>query len=356
MTKVIGVLSAATIAAVLSVAPKAHATLTLTWVQQPGQATDIGVASNNMPWIIDTNGVVEYGTPSVTNCSGSVCYQTGEQWHTLAGYCAHVAVNLNNDVFCTDGSRGELWITEGKSTAPSSMSANNWFDWFSQWYGITTYDYAGSGQTCNGQFAVTSGTGLRPDGRDLAWDEASLFAISCANSSVRKLTPGWDETDISQPLSNPIWSSFGVTAQQVVLFSQVFGSNLTQIPWIVSNGRIYRLTAGGFVQVESPEWSTGKVLTVTAATDSFVVANGGLFQWFGGADAAQATGVARSDWGNLIEGTPLAPLWKIAYAGVMPGPNSYGPNAVGPSQLWALDTLGDIYELLYIDVNTSPAK
>jgi hypothetical protein len=340
MTK-IGVVWAATIAAVLSVAPKAHATLT--WVQEPGLATDIGVAANDMPWIVDINGVVQYGAPT-QGCSGGICVSGSDvTWHVLAGTMAHVAVSLDNVPFATNA-KGEVWFPQMFADG-NCHPANSWMSDFDQWYGLPLYDYAGGPQAATGQFALMA-LGAEPSCQTVFFVPGTMFGISSSDSSVQKTTPSIYLCDDNGHFpefcaANPYRVNTGGVGKEVTLFSEVSGSLLTQTPWVVTNNGQLWFFNGSWLQVEGPAWSNGQPVAggVTYATDSWVVAGNTVWAWLAGANAERRTGNSAQDYDEIVHAPPSATIAKIAVAGAYPALGWAG------SRIWALDTANRIYVL-----------
>ena len=144
MTRFTAVFSAATVAAVLCVAPRAHATLT--WVQQPGLANDIAVAANDMPWVVDINGYVQYGTPGNACAPNTLCPQdpTDVQWHMLtpgsSGYkMAHIGVTLDNLLVATNPAGDMTLVQVPYSTV---LTCKNWMLWRLSGLGFASHLYA----------------------------------------------------------------------------------------------------------------------------------------------------------------------------------------------------------------------
>jgi hypothetical protein len=338
MTKVVGVLSAATAAAILSVAPMAHATLT--WVQEPGLATDIGVAANDTPWIVDMNGVVQYGTPTEA-CGSGICVDTGDvTWHALAGTLAHIAVALDNQILGTDPSRGEVWFpqTSDDHNQACNYTVSNWMSDFDQWYGLT-FRYSSGAVSSTGSFALKAGYTSPPICVQNPLP-ITLFGIAWSDSSVQQVTTEVLQLSNGQfGVSNPYWSNTGGVAKQVTLFSEVSGSTITQTPWAVtSNGQLWFFDAS-WVPVEGPAWSTGKTVPggVTYATDSWVVAGNFVWAWLAGASGERRTGSSAQDYDEIMGPPPSATIAKIAVAGAYPA------LGCGGSRIWALDTANRIY-------------
>ncbi len=334
-------LGALSMAGILSVAPNAHADY-LAWVQEPGLAIDIGVAANDMPWIVDTNGVVQYGTPTEA-CGSGICVATGDvTWHALAGTMWHIAVSLGNSVYATDPTRGEFWAPQLFDTAASDGdNGSNWMRDFQQWYGLTFYDYAGAPPSSTGQIAIATSAGGIP-GLTIT---LNIFGISWSDSSVQEITPTLYECapggHIEFCTTNPYWTNTGGVGKEVTLFSEVSGSLLTQTPWVVtSSGGLYYFN-GSWIQVEGPAWSNGATVPggVTYATDSWVVAGNTVWAWLAGANAERRTGLSINDYDEIIGPPPSATIAKIAVAGAYPAAGWAG------SRIWALDTAHRILRL-----------
>src|SRR3954463_1695165 len=142
-----GLWSSLFVSGILSIARSASADRI--WIQQPGRAKEIAVASNDMPWIVDTNGQVEYGTPA-GGCGNGICVQPGGvDWHVLGpGTAAHIAVGLDNVAYITDPVSGDIWIPiVAQLNEVGGLNGNNWFNYFSSapwwepnnWYDEATY-------------------------------------------------------------------------------------------------------------------------------------------------------------------------------------------------------------------------
>ena len=312
------------------------------WVQQPGTAKEIAVASNDMPWIVDSNGIVQYGTRELS-CAGGLCVETGNvEWHVLGpGIAAHIAVALDNTVIMTDPSRGDIWLPVTQvSEEISGLNGNNWFKYFSSapagrpnnWYKVPTY-YGSNGGTpaCTGRIAMSADHN----------DYTSYFGIGC-DGNMYGITPDWRWRNGVLVGGNHVWDLQIAGAKQVSMASQV-NRGLEQTWWVLYDAHVHVWANDGFKTIEVPRWSNGKAVPggVTYATDGFAIA--GNFVWRWTQDINGGTGDARQDWEMYIGTTPNAPLAQIAHAGVLPPPNYYGGNWVGPSRLWALDTAGRIY-------------
>ncbi|HYQ29046.1 MAG TPA: hypothetical protein VER04_17570 [Polyangiaceae bacterium] len=324
----------------------------LVWVQQPGTAKEIAVGSNDMPWIVDSNGVVQYGTPEIA-CGGGLCVQTDNvQWHVLnADIVEHIGVGLDNVAFITDNV-GQIAlpvaaVSDEFNGAPGSnggpLNGYNWFNYFEAaragqprgwYYKPTTVGSRSGPRACIGRIAVSANHD----------SYSSYYGVGC-DHNLYSATPQWTWRNGVIQSGYPVWNLQAGTsgAKQVSLFSQV-GSVLEQTIWVLlGDAHLHALTNSGYITIEVPRWSNGKAVPggVTYATDGYAIAGNFVWEWKQGIYGG--TGDSSRDWNMLIGTTPNAPLAQIAHAGRLPGPNYFGGGTVGPSRLWALDTAGNIY-------------
>ncbi len=346
--KHLGTLGPLAAAGLLLAASSAHADPV--WIQQPGLAVDIGVAANDIPWVVDINGNVQYGINNL-NCDShsGICTQDGTvTWHMTAGTASHVAVSLDNDVYMS-APNGEVWMPQLWGTATNDND-NNWMKDFDQWYGLVFYN--SSHQTAStGQFVL----GADSSGSLYTGLNRSLFGI-LSDSSVQKIVPGIYGCSpgghVEFCIQNPYWQDTGGIAVDVALFSETSGSVLTQTPWAVtSGGDLYFDTPGGWSAVERPTWSGGGAVgPIRWATDSWILAGNWIWHWNGGVNAERKTGVPHTDYDEVIGGTASMQIKEIAFAGPYPAANMPG------SRLWAIDTQNRIWtatDIVYTGQSTN---
>lgn len=297
----------------------------------PGCATAIAVGANNWPVVLGCG----LGTSTIfyahgESCSGLLCTPT---WNRMEGLttAAHVAVNLNGNIFATDTS-GALWFANGSAAGDGGFTGG-----FTK---ISTTYFGGTACIQSlaapfGQSDPPSVTFVNPIAQ--TGTLSTFWGVGCGGSPNESL---WTlPLDAVFGLGKPIidgsseWQQVGAAegnaAAQVALFTDVNENAINQNPWVVANGNVYFYN-GQYYQQE-PNAPAG----VTYVTDHYIVAGGNVYYWNGSAGGGGTT-----TWTEVIGPTPNAPINQIAWAQAVPGTQS---GTVGPSQLWAIDTSGNIY-------------
>jgi len=333
--KNLGFLSAAGALAVLFNAHAARADH-FEWSQQPGYATAISVGPRNIPWVIGGGGHVYYGSEG-TACGNGICVGSGQEvWHdAIGGVAANVAVSMQDQVGVSTAG-GTLYmggVLNGSSIASWPSTLKKWLPYSTQ--------FGPGGSRCVGQMVISAAeTGTAgPD---------YIYGMPCGGGSAWLLTPGfyWNTSVQNFPIiSNGTWQQIDTNDAQVALFSVSAFGRVTQNPWTMYTGHVYAFNGASFVRVVDPKVLTN--LRVSFMTDTFVVATGLVYQWTGDI-YGHGTGNPYKDWKFIIGPTTKAPIAQIAYAPALTGPNWLGPNTIGPSDLWALDTAGNIYKMITV--------
>jgi len=307
------------------------------WVQQPGYATAISVGPRNIPWVIGRGGHINYGIEG-TACGAGICVPSGQEvWHdAVGGIAVRVAVNLQDEV-AVSNSAGTLYLA---GVVDSATDPHRWPGSLTKWLSYSTTFGAG-GSHCVGQFVMSvAQTGTAgPD---------YLYGQPCTGGSAWQLAPGffWYPYLANFPLmSNGTWVQVDTNDSQVALFSTSAFGRATQNPWTLYNGHAYAFNGASFVRVINPKVFTD--LKLQYLSDTFAVAAGIVYQWTGDV-FGRGTGNPYQDWKFVIGATPNAPIAQIAYAPALTGPNYFGANTIGPSELWATDTAGNIYKMITV--------
>ena len=322
------------------------------WVQQPGNATQISVGASDYPFILDTNGYIQYLGRAQTdpNCHTSICPESDRQWvlaNTQSMDWWHrsapplkmnmIATDLYGQVWSIDQGGG-LWVGHtdmdgvalqlwsGVSTCATSL-APGFMQYPTQWnhaFGVGTLGTVNVYDPQQRNYNPFYMTGC---------DEPSLFS---RNFVWHGYTLDGHPSDY---ITSDGWQALDTGETQVALFT-VDGS-ADQVPWIVapmSNGRptVWAWNDGN-VQWVPPPLYNGQPVAVVYATDHYVVAHNHVYRWNGDAYGNQG-------WPVWIELTNSFPddgtIVQIAYASALPGT---ADGTVGPSELWMVDSNTNIW-------------
>ena len=313
------------------------------WVQLPGLATQIAVGANDIPYVLDINGYVQYLAPSTLSCSGSLCVQTERDWVFTNTTASHIASDQYGYLWRID-SFGALSI-EGPSplafdTSLLSMGVANCVSSlapgrpqpYPEWnypFGVPSHTHhLNVGQIGTVPFTTTYITGC---------GSPSLSSIDLA------LHDQYDSlgTDHRWVTSNG-WQSVDTGELQVTNFT-VDGS-ATQIPWILaplSNGVVtaWAHTAPNTYVAAPPPTVFGLQIPITYATDHYVVAANHVWAWGGDAYGNRGSPV----WVSIPNSWPPtgSTIVQIAHSEALQG-TSIG--TIGPSHTYMIDSNDNIYQ------------
>jgi hypothetical protein len=314
------------------------------WVQESagGCATSIAVAPNDVPWVIGCNGnadagvyYLQYGGSDPT-CKSLIC---DDKWIYDGAFAKNITTDYHGSAYVTN-SNGELWSanwTEPKALGDRTPGIPNgtWMEHSPSYLGdprngpggCVTAAVAGTDDNCGYEGFVTPMVGcLFPD------DKYSVV-LGCGRGSNNYLYEWVHGTPI-------YWAQLdaqhAATASQIAIFTQSSPTSPVPTLWTLdSTGQLASYNGVRFV----PEPNASTV--AWAITDHFVAAyqpslprhpgSSGIYQWN---DDSQT-------WSYFIAAT--APnghtIMHIAYSGLFY--SGFGP--VGPSRLWAIDDIGNIY-------------
>jgi hypothetical protein len=289
------------------------------WTQAPypglpyGCAVQIAVSGTNVPWVLGCTGpdsgeewvyVLNF-TPCGSNCFGGTY-----SWVNTG--IAGVSLSVDEyDLPWVLTKEGHIW-----SLLPSS-SANAY-----GWTDFTTENESSAfrGGRLSGLAAMDTPDGFILFG--LAYpnsggDNTVYYAIM-AGTAEPSFTGLWDGSG---------WGAYNVAGTKIVMFT---GPSY-QTPFVLkANGTLLSYVAS------TNSFTTASGGSITDLTDHYCIANNGgnigLFAW----------GDAEQGWYNL--GAPETPngtfIYRVAYAAVGLAENG---TVAGPSQLWGIDTSGDVF-------------
>lgn len=312
------------------------------WVEQngdynggPGCATAITVSANNLPVVLGCG----LGTNTVFYQRGYASCPNGQfcnlvpLWNRLGGLTtvSHIVNDLNGDIWATDTS-GNLVFAVGTGEGGYSGAFTEL---------ATTY-YGGTAciTSLAAPVAQTTPEVVPPEtsgASSLLF--GTFWGVGCGGDPNATL---WMlPIDLLMPYAyyygSTEWQQVGAAeynaAYEIALFTDLNGTTITQSPWVVANGNVYFYNGQYFQQ------QVGAPADVTYVTDHYIVAGGNVYWWNG-----TANGGGTTTWTEVIGPTPNAPIRQIAWSQAVPG-TSVG--TVGPSQLWAIDTEGNIYYQTY---------
>jgi hypothetical protein len=296
-------------------------------------ASAIGVAANNVPWILrcGAGGIYYLTSP----CVGSpICVPT-PRWVTNNGSANHIAQNVNGEPGITDGV-GHLWIAAGND---NDQPAGTW---------ISIGTTINGGDACIGSLALNNYV-ANPE--PVAFDTpntasggtmAMVYGIGCSgnpDANIYSLNIDLldDQQGGLQVLGSTAWQQVGASqgnvGSQIALFTDLNGTTINQNPWVIdSAGNVSVFNASFFMPLSSG---------VVAITDHYVVdgATGHAWYWTGTAD-----GGGNGVFVDTVGPTPNAPISGIAWSQAVPGTVK---GTIGPSALWAIDSSGNIYYMYF---------
>jgi hypothetical protein len=294
--------------------PAACSTVREQWGQDPalrpaGCATSIAVAQGNTPWVTgcepsaDRN--VYYLGRGQGPCGGGLCSDT---WVNEPGLKANQVVVSAAGQLAGIASNGTVWLGVGTPT----FSPNAWESFLA----------AGG---CLTSLSVERPT-LVPNAIQRLW------GIGCGGAG--------DKGIFVLPLqSSGPWQQLPGAAVQTALFRSIAPTGaFVETPWVLTaEGTVYAYNAGTNNWIQQPGWN------VTSLTDHYAVGAGGsVYQWDDSAPDFLSGQFVHGNWSlagsagtPILPATPSAPIREITYAG------GWGPT--GSSQLWAIDTSGNIY-------------
>ena len=324
------------------------------WVQIPGAATQIAVGANDIPFVLDTNGYVQYLTPATLSCSQNLCVAQDRRWQWM---------NITASVIGADpygylwevGSDGQMFSMLPSSTA---FNATMWYRgslstgtatslapgrlqsmWPSGSFAAWNYPFGVAAGTQI--FAVTGGEGNQTTSA-IRLQYTTTYATD-SGLSLFRFDGGL--TFVGSELNETgDYHSFQLldTGEMQVTQFMVTGS-ADQVPWVMvtSNGRrvAYAYSSGAFSYVGGPRES-GHNFNVDCMTDHYIAANygsyGAVYKWTGTAFGTGGTWSKLVNSDNIPSGGYVA---QLAYASALPGTRI---GTIGPSHLYMIDSYNNI--------------
>jgi len=308
------------------------------------KACDLKVGPNNVPWALscgpapDTDNIY-YMSPTQRSCQGILCRPV---WVTPPsnGRAPDLTIDLEGHATVTTGS--QIWLLNGDGHTPEGPGG---------WNGPFNTTILRQG-ACLTSIAQTldddtpTGVMFKTAGDTGGAISFTVWGIGCGgnpNAAIYRLdtTEFVDIPNNTIALNNTQWQQVGASeanaAKEITLFSDVNGNGVIQNPWIYAQtgqteGLLFVFDGEQFQFVSTPE-------DITYVTDHYVVgASGQTYFWNG-----TALGQGNTTW-TLVAGTAhlLAPIAQIAWSNAIP--NTVNGTTIGPSQLWAIDTAGNVYE------------
>jgi hypothetical protein len=305
-----------------------------TWVQTDagGCATGISVGPNNIPYVLGCESGVEKGVyylQRTNNCSLIGC---SHAWHYTQGAGVQVTVNLNGDPWILNSNGAVFWALDGDGNTP----IDRW-EQFTPFNETVRTNIGG----CLTALAVPSWTGGAPE--DFVTDlprgdyfAPAIWGLGCGgagDNGVWTLPINWDWHD-GKPHGSTTWSPVdpgdgNAAGRQIVLFTDS-GTN-SQTIWLrKSDGSVLEFAGGTFAARILPFGGAANDLT-----DHFALLRShGVYQWN---DSALG-------WSTTLYASRFAPnghaIIHIAYSGPI---NNTTAGTIGPSQLWGVDDVGNVY-------------
>lgn len=311
------------------------------WVQLPGLATQIAVGANDIPYVLDINGYVQYLAPSTLACSGSLCVQTERDWVFTNIRASHIASDQYGYLWSID-SGGALSVVE-----PSTHA----FDTSLLFTGLTA---------CISSLAPGR-RGPIPE-RDYPFGVAArdfqlhykdiLIEFFTTTYFTRCGSPSLSTVDLSfsEEMLTTSERWFSLLGPQTIDTGELQVTNFTvdgsatQIPWILaplSNGVVtaWAHTAPNTYVAAPPPTVLGLQIPITYATDHYVVAANHVWMWGGDAYGKRGKPV----WVSVPNSWPPtgSTIVQIAYSGALQG-TSIG--TIGPSNMYMIDSNDNIYQ------------
>lgn len=315
------------------------------WVQLPGLATQIAVGANDIPYVLDINGYVQYLAPSTLSCSGSLCVQTERDWVFTNIRASHIA----SDQY------GYLWSIDSGGALSIGGPSTHAFDTSLLFTGLTAcISSLAPGRRepdlpeWNYPFGVAAGAvqlGYKEIIIELFTD---TYITGCGSPSLSTVTEFAFFEDMLA--ANAVRRYFSFNGPQKIDTGELQVTNFTvdgsatQIPWILaplSNGVVtaWAHTAPNTYVAAPPPTVSGLQIPITYATDHYVVAANHVWVWGGDAYGKRGNPV----WVSVPNSSPPtgSTIVQIAYSAALPG-TSIG--TIGPSNLYMIDSNDYIYQ------------
>jgi hypothetical protein len=336
--------AAGMLSASLFVVRVGHAT-TYGWVPVPGLATQIAVGANDIPYILDINGYVQYLSPPKLACSGTLCTPVDRAWVMMNHQASQIAADQYGYLWAVDSVGG---LTVG---LPSTIAFDTTMQ--STSVGACLSSLApGRPQPVavwNYPFGVSAFSFTIPPNAVANMPYTTTYSTGCIGQSLSSIDFTLHVENTSPPhpkwFTSNGWQPVDTGEIQVTQFT-VDGS-ATQVPWVVAHmsdgtGTVWAYDAGSFIG-QPPPSITALGLTaqysVTYATDHYVAAGNAVWRWNGDAHGNRGKPI----WTLLAHSTPPSggAISQIAYGSALPGTQV---GTVGPSHLWMVDSNQNIYQ------------
>lgn len=342
--------AAGVLSAILFAAGVGHATDG--WVQIPGLATQIAVGANDIPFVLDINGNVQYlALPQRVCTPQNLCVLDARQW-TMANTTASV-------IACDQ--YGYLWKTDAAGGLSNFVPSKNAFDTTlvnTQFAAPISSLAPGRMQPPYNEWNVPFGTAATPAPLPVGQvartpitttyftgsDSPSLSSLDLARfdqdtwdggSTLTRHTGYWQ----------PSWTQIDTGELQVTQFT--IDNSADQVPWffVYSTGGYrtpYAMPSPGTYRNTGVPTVFGVKFDVDWMTDHYVAAShastSAVWHWTGNAYGSGGQWILLANSQYLPNGGKIA---KIAYASALPG-TSVG--TIGPSHLYMIDSFNNIYQ------------
>jgi hypothetical protein len=324
------------------------------WVQDNGGgcATSITVSANNLPVVIGCDTPVGYPGP-IVYYSNQVLDRITQNltWYPAinpinginppAPEPKYIYANMNGETFVTDVN-GAIWWADGPGTGNGGFTG--------QWNEVPSGG-------CVGSFVASYAQPLEGAPATVAFDTpvefqevANVWGVGCDpnstnNSNLYMLSMDWVATPgFDGYLGSLQWTRMGGSGARasLIAFFTDLESGVTQNPWVVNTeGYLYFFNGSGFSSAPNAP------ANITYATDHYILTGSSstpseqaVYYWNG-----TNVGGGNTSWTNVIGGLP-GPygITQIAWSQAVTGtPNG----TIGPSDLWAIDSAGNIYYMAH---------
>lgn len=317
------------------------------WIQVPGQGTQIAVAANDIPYVIDTDGYAEYLAPRKTVCNAVMCATTERQWVMVDG---KKVTQIAADPY------GYLWeVTRTGGRVRIETFSKTAFDTTTREVG----DLGGLGCISslapgrfkppiewNYPFGVAAKNTVIPHDNAIWAPFTPMYSTSCNSPSLQVAQVEFFQ-DITHFWTtwNP-WNQLDTGELQVTQFT--IDGSADRVPWIRAPRWDNKVTAwavynSNYNATPVPV-SRGAERSITYLTDHYAVADNMVWGWNGDAYGNRGNPV----WVKLANSQWPTGIAQIAYAMPLPG-TAIG--TIGPSNLYMVDANHNIYQ--YGDVTDS---
>ncbi|HEY3667002.1 MAG TPA: hypothetical protein VGL19_13405, partial [Polyangiaceae bacterium] len=281
----------------------------------------IAVGANNYPWLIRPDMEVVYGVPTF-NCGSGICVPT-MQWVDTRHTGLKIFVDLTGAAYIADGLGGIA----------------GWSWPYSTWLHFSPM-FAGPGiPACTRGFvatyAVESPQTISPAANFSPEFVSTFWHLDCSTS--QRLWE-WDANMSNDPVhgisfENALWSQIdngdGTT---LALFSSASPiGTISQTPWIVVRGHAWAWNGSSMTATPYP----ANKYEVKYVTDGYALTtDSSVWRWNGSIYGSSAG----TPWSLVAQAPANVTFSKVAASFGVPG-------LASPSQIWALDTNGNLYRL-----------